>query len=429
MGKTIEKRVFPGMNMPKKKRVAAYARVSSGKDAMLHSLSAQISAYSSLIQKTPGWQFVKVYADEAVTGTKDSRAGFRQLLEDCRAGRIDMVLCKSISRFARNTVTLLETVRELKDLGVDVYFEEQNIHTLSGDGELMLTILASYAQEESLSVSENMKWRIRKNFEEGKPWNATMLGYRDREGVLSVVPEEAEIVRRIYREYLSGAGLTIIANGLEKDGLRPRYGGHWTKNSISRILHNEAYTGNLLLQKTYRENCLTKKTFINNGELPQYRAEGTHEAIVSVADFEAAQAEMEKRSRRYAPKGKDYNARYPYSGLIVCGYCGKKYWRKVTHGGPVWICSTYNSKGKAACPSKQIPESVLDELTADLPLRDLTAVRAERDNTLVFIYPDGHESVKRWRDRSRAESWTPKMKEYARERELQRLEGNENGNS
>ena len=179
MDRIIEKVRFDAPVQPKAKRVAAYARISSGKDAMLHSLSAQISYYSGMIQEHPGWLYVGVYSDEALTGTKDNRSGFQLLLADCRAGKIDMVLVKSISRLARNTVTLLETVRELKTLGVDVYFEEQNIHTLSSEGELMLTILASNAQEESLSVSENQKWRIQKNFKEGKPWNSTMLGYRN----------------------------------------------------------------------------------------------------------------------------------------------------------------------------------------------------------------------------------------------------------
>ena len=155
--------------LPTLARVAAYARVSSAKDAMRHSLLAQVSYYSGLIQRHPGWAYAGVYSDEAKTGTKDSREGFTRLLSDCRAGRVDAVITKSISRFARNTVTLLETVRELKGLGIDVYFEEQNIHTLSADGELMLSILASYAQEESLSASENQKWRVRKNFEEGRP--------------------------------------------------------------------------------------------------------------------------------------------------------------------------------------------------------------------------------------------------------------------
>lgn len=188
----------------KKKRVAAYARVSSGKDAMLHSLKAQIDYYHDYINRNPEWVFAGIYADEAKTGTKDSREQFRLLLDDCRAGKIDMVVTKAISRFARNTVTLLETVRELQRLGIDVYFEEQNIYTLSTDGELMLTLLASFAQEESLSASENQKWRIRKGFEQGKASTCNMLGYRLVDGEITIVPDEAEIVRRIFELYHSG---------------------------------------------------------------------------------------------------------------------------------------------------------------------------------------------------------------------------------
>lgn len=172
MERKIKQVYFPLAQPAIALRVAAYSRVSSGKDAMLHSLSAQVSHYSELIQNYRGWQYCGVFTDEAITGTKETRAGFQRLLAECRAGKIDMVITKSISRFARNTVTLLDTIRELKLLGVDVYFEEQNIHTIGADGELILTILASYAQEESRSTSENMKWRIKKNFEEGKPWNA-----------------------------------------------------------------------------------------------------------------------------------------------------------------------------------------------------------------------------------------------------------------
>ena len=197
--------------LEQKKRVAAYARVSSGKDAMLHSLSAQVSYYSDLIQNHDDWLYVGVYADEAKTGTKESRADFQRLIADCHAGKIDMVITKSISRFARNTVTLLQTVRDFKAWEVDIFFEEQNIHTMSGDGELMMTILASYAQEESRSASENQKWRIKRNFEEGMPWNGAMLGYRLKNGRYEIIPEEADIVRRIYDEYLSGDGYLTIA--------------------------------------------------------------------------------------------------------------------------------------------------------------------------------------------------------------------------
>ena len=188
----VERVQFPNKPTIKLLRTAAYARVSSGKDAMLHSLSAQVSYYNSLIQSNPEWLFCGVYADEALTGTKDNRENFQRLLTECRAGNIDLIITKSISRFARNTVTLLETVRELKNLGVDVYFEEQNIHSISPDGEFMLTLLGSYAQEESYSASENQKWRIRKDFEQGRLGSITILGYeRSNDGTLIIVPEEA----------------------------------------------------------------------------------------------------------------------------------------------------------------------------------------------------------------------------------------------
>ena len=224
MERTIKKIVFPVQEAPKLTRVAAYARVSSGKDAMLHSLSAQVSYYNELIQRHPGWVFCGVYADEALTGTKADRENFTRLLQDCKAGKVDMVITKSISRFARNTVTLLETVRELKLIGVDVYFEEQNIHSISADGELMLSILASYAQEESLSASENQKWRIKRNFENGMPWNGTLLGYRYENGKYIIVPDEAETVQLIFDSYLSGMGITAIMKMLNEKGILSRNG-------------------------------------------------------------------------------------------------------------------------------------------------------------------------------------------------------------
>ena len=279
--------------LERKKRVAAYARVSSGKDAMLHSLSAQVSYYNDLIQNHGDWLYAGVYSDEAKTGTKDSRSGFQNLVADCRAGKIDMVITKSISRFARNTVTLLQTVREFKALGVDIYFEEQNIHTISGDGELMMTILASYAQEESRSASENQKWRIKRSFESGIPWDRTLMGYRMENEHYVIVPREAEIVRRIYNEYLSGSGYQLIAKRLNEEGVPSRFGGKWNQSAVSRILSNHTYTGNLLLQKTFRENHITKRKIFNNGELPKYLAEESHEAIVDEKTFQAVQEESQ----------------------------------------------------------------------------------------------------------------------------------------
>ena len=282
----------------------------------------------------------------------------------------------------------------------------------------MLTILASYAQEESLSVSENMKWRIKKNFEDGKPWSGFVLGYRCENGQYVVVPEEAEVVRRIYREYLEGLGATAIMKGLNDDGIRTRTGKPWRMGGVLKVLKNYNYTGNLILQKTYSENHLTKRKMINCGEQPQYHAEGAHEAIINLETWKAVQEEIERRAEYYAPTKKA--ASYPFTGLIVCGTCGKHYRRKTTASGVIWVCTTYNTHGKKACASKAIPESILYELTADIPLGDLTAIRAENGNTLVFCFKDGTQAVKRWKDRSRAESWTEEMKEAARQKTLAR---------
>ena len=395
--------------LPRLKRVAAYARVSSGKDAMLHSLSAQVSYYSTLIQNHNGWEYAGVYADEALTGTKESRENFQRLLNDCRSGKIDMVITKSISRFARNTVTLLQTVRELKALGVDVYFEEQNIHSADSDGELMLSILASYAQEESLSASENQKWRVRQNFEQGKPWRGYMMGYRYDGERYVVVPEEADIVRSIYADYLSGKGLVAIIKRLNGDGVLTQQGFTWHRSAITKILTNYTYTGNLLLQTKFRENHLTKRTLVNNGELPQYHAENTHEPIIDIGTYNSVQLEMKRRAEKYS--GKPTHNTYPFTGLITCDNCGKHYRRKVTPTGAVWICSTYNTYGKSKCPSKAIPETTLISLADEIGGIDkITAITAKNNNILEFTLTSGESITKQWQDRSRAESWTPEMR-------------------
>lgn len=191
--------------MPKLVKVAAYARVSSDKDAMLHSLSSQVSYFSKMIQSHDSWKYVGVYSDEGMTGTKSNRQGFIKMIEDAKAGKIDIIVTKSLSRFARNTVDCLKTIREMKVINVDIFFEEQNIHTLSSNGEFLISLLAGYAQEESRQCSENTLWRVRKNFKEGKPYGgSSMLGYKLEKGKFTVVPEEAELVRRIYDLYLTG---------------------------------------------------------------------------------------------------------------------------------------------------------------------------------------------------------------------------------
>lgn len=430
MERIIQRVQFPNAQKVKLLRTAAYARVSSSKDAMLHSLSAQVSYYNSFIQSNPEWLFCGVYADEALTGTKENRQNFQELLSECRAGRIDLIITKSISRFARNTVTLLETVRELKELGVDVYFEEQNIHSISPDGEFMLTLLGSYAQEESYSASENQKWRIHKDFKQGRLGSITMLGYeRSNDGTLIIVPEEAEIVRMIFNDFLGGMGKNAIANKLLAMGVPTKGGGIWTAWSIRRILRNEKYCGDILFQKSFRENHITKRKIENKGQLPQYYAEETHEPIINKETFLAVQ-ELLKENQRFTPASPTTNT-YPLTGMIHCDCCGKYYRRKVQKYRVTWICWTYDARGKKFCPeSKQIPEDILydkvcevlqlDEFDNEVFQSEIENILVLKPNVLTFLFKDGHEQTVRWLDHSRTEAWTPEMRKKAAEHSKKR---------
>ena len=422
MEKVIRKMEADIPSLPLRKRVAAYARVSSGKDAMLHSLSAQVSYYSEHIQSHPEWEYAGVYVDEALTGTKDDRDGFQRLLADCRAGKIDMVLTKSISRFARNTVTLLETVRELKTLGVDVYFEEQDIHSLSGDGELMLTILASYAQEESRSVSENCKWRIRQKFQQGIPATAPLTGYRIHRGCFTVIPEEAALVEMIFRDYADGLGRNAIQRKLADMGARSHFGGEWTDAHLRELLRNEKYVGDVLMQKYFRLDHLSKKDIENKGQLDRYFIQGHHAPVIDRETFERVQRRMDAQQKKYAGPSGQRNA---FSGMIRCQQCGRSYKRKTTHGKATWQCSTFLSLGKRYCHTKQIPEDILMSTTASVLgmaefegeafRRLIERIEVPAFNHLVYIFKDGRREERVWQDRSRRDSWTDEMKEQAAE--------------
>ena len=394
-----------------RKRVAAYARVSTSKDTMLHSLATQINYYRQKILGNPKWLFAGIFADEGRTGTKEDREQFQALLAKCRSGEIDMIVTKSISRFARNTVTLLQTVRELKSYGIDVYFEEQNIHTISSDGEFLLTLLASYAQAESLSVSENCKWRIRNKYKEGQPATCTMLGYRLINGQITVVPDEAAIVRRIFEMYLAGNGTTRIANTLNAEGIPSIWGKQWHMCEISRILDNEKYCGDLHLQKYFISDHISKIRVRNTGELPQYILTDNHEAIIDKPVFRLVQ---EERARRATKEGD----RAPFSvltGKIHCTCCGKHFRRKTTTGGVKWCCTTYNTIGKQACPdSKMIPETTLlnticsimntDVFDENAFKKQIDHIDACKENLLRFYFKDGELKEYRWQDRARSAS-------------------------
>ena len=271
-----------------KKKVAAYARISMETEKMLHSLSAQVSFYSAYIQKNPEWEYVGVYSDDGISGTgTKKRDGFRKLIADCEAGKIDIVLTKSISRFARNTVDLLENVRHLKSMGIEVRFEKEHINSLDGDGELMLTILASFAQEESRSISDNVKWGIRKGFKRGRVNGGTAIyGYRWNGEEYVIEPDEATIVKQIFADFLNGMSPRKIGQQLVERKLNTVRGIDFYADAIRRMLRNVTYTGNMLLQKTYIADAISKKSKKNNGELPRYHVEDTHKAIIDKETFD-----------------------------------------------------------------------------------------------------------------------------------------------
>lgn len=416
-------------------RVAAYARVSSDKDAAFHSLEAQTEYYEQYVAAHPDWQLVGIYSDNGISGTTINRPEFQRMLQDCRDGKIDLVVTKSITRFARNTVILLETIRELKRLGVDTYFEKENMHSISPDGELLVTLLAMYAEEEARSASENQRWRIQKRFENGEPWVGKMLGYRLENCQLVVVPEEAEIVRQIYEDYLSGMGHSAIAKKLKLQGVSPASGNTWSRTSIRAILMNEKYTGSMILQKTYRKDFRTKKTLNNHGEKRKYFVEHSHEAIIDQKTFDLVQAEMAWRAVKYDHTPKSTQSEpHLFCGILQCGFCGHhyKYYRTNAkkYDKSVWACPNYYTMGRNICPAQKIPEDILIEktlkvlgvpaLNREILLERVRQIIVAAHNQLRYILHDGTVVDVQWRHRSRKESWTPEMREAARQRALAR---------
>jgi DNA invertase Pin-like site-specific DNA recombinase len=336
----------------RKRRVAGYARVSTDKAEQKTSYEAQVDYYTKLIRENPDWEFVKVYTDEAVSGTSTKgRDGFNEMVQDALDGKIDLIVTKSVSRFARNTVDSLTTVRKLKEKGVEIYFEEQNIYTLDSKGELLITIMSSLAQEESRNISENVTWGHRKRMADGKVSMSykRFLGYeRGEDGTPQVVESEAAVVREIYALFLEGKTIRQIAKTLTDKGI-PTPGGHeiWSVSTTRSILQNEKYTGNAVLQKKFTVDFLTKKTKINEGEVPQYYVENSHPAIILPEVFELAQAEFERRSKL----GKQLTSTdSPFSCKIICGQCGGFYGPKVWHANDqyrrsVWQCNKKYGEG------------------------------------------------------------------------------------
>ena len=356
-------------------RVAAYCRVSTDSDEQATSYEAQIEHYTAFIKKNPDWEFAGIFADDGISGTDTrKREEFNRMIEECMKGKIQMVITKSISRFARNTLDCLKYIRQLKDRGIPVFFEKENINTMDAKGEVMLTIMASLAQQESESLSQNVKIGLQYRYQQGlvQVNHNRFLGYtKDAEGHLVIKPEEAEVVKRIYREYLEGASLLQIGKGLEADGILTGAGKKkWRPETIKKILQNEKYIGDALLAKTYTVDFLTKKRVKNNGIVPQYYVENSHEPIVPRDLYMQVQEEIARRGMLKDSLGrrKCFSSAHAFSQITFCSECGAEYsrlhWNNRGKKSIVWRCST-RLNNHTKCNARTVKENDLQQAFVD----------------------------------------------------------------
>jgi len=384
-----------------KLRVAAYCRVSTDSDEQATSYEAQVEHYTQFIQKNQEWEMAGIFADDGIRGTNTKkREEFNRMIAECMKGNIDMIITKSISRFARNTLDCLKYIRQLKDKNIPVYFEKEGINTMDSKGEVLLTIMASLAQQESQSLRQNVKLGLQYRYQNGEVQvnHNRFLGYtKDENKNLVIVPEEAEVVKRIYREYLEGASLTQVARGLEKDGIltaanKPK----WRPETLKKILLNEKYIGDALLQKTITVDFLTKKRVKNEGHLPQYYVENSHEAIIPKELFLQAQEELHRRNNIYTGADKNkriYSSKYALSTITFCGDCGdiyrRTYWN--VHGRKefVWRCVTRIEQGPEVCKSRTVKEGDL----YDAVITAINRLLAGGDNMIKTLEENIHAVI------------------------------------
>jgi DNA invertase Pin-like site-specific DNA recombinase len=352
-------------------RVAAYCRVSTDSEEQASSYEIQIEHYTNYINSNKEWELAGIFADDGISGTNTKkREEFNRMIEECMAGKIDMIITKSISRFARNTLDCLKYIRQLKDKNIAVFFEKENINTMDSKGEVLLTIMASLAQQESQSLSQNVKLGIQYRYQQGEVQvnHKRFLGYtKDENKQLVIDTKEAEVVKRIYREYLEGASLLQIARGLEADGVLTAAGKEkWRPETLKKILQNEKYIGDALLQKTYTVDFLSKKRVKNNGIVPQYYVENSHEPIIPRDLFMQVQEEMARRTNiRSGKSGKKrvYSSKYALSSIVYCGECGDIYrrvhWNNRGCRSIVWRCVSRLEEKGSDCTSQTIKEETL----------------------------------------------------------------------
>lgn len=356
---TEEKMPYKRKTFPFKQRACAYVRVSTEHAEQMNSLQNQTEYYERLLLAFPFYEYCGIFSDVGISGAKEDRPGFQTMLEKARAGEIDVIITKSISRFARDIVTLLKSVRKLKEVGVAVIFEEQNINTLSSDGELMLSILGAFAEEERKSVSGNLRWAIQSRFKRGDVVVKSILGYdKDQTGNLVINHEGAEIVRRIYKRYLDGISAENIAKELNEAGVPGYKGQPWKRDRVIRMIQNEKYCGDLLLQKNFVESSGKEKK--NKGELAQYYIRDNHPAIISREDWDMAQKLRENK-----------RTIYPFTKLLKCPHCGASLVHYLNRGRWVyWVCNTLMEHTKSACTGIRVPERILIAINKETPITE-----------------------------------------------------------
>lgn len=403
-------------------KVAAYCRVSTDSEEQATSYDTQVEHYTEFIKKNPKWEFAGIYADDGISGTNTKkREEFNRMIEDTMAGKIDMIITKSISRFARNTLDCLKYIRKLKEKNVPVFFEKENINTMDSKGEVLLTIMASLAQQESESLSKNVKMGMQFRFQKGEVQvnHNRFMGYtKDEDGHLIIEPAEAEIVRRIYREYLQGASLKQIGNGLMKDGILTGAGKpKWRPESVKKILRNEKYIGDALLQKTYTVDVLTKKRVKNNGIVPQYYVENSHEPIIPRDLYRQVQEEMLRRTNLHSGvnrKKRVYSSKYALSSIVYCSKCGEIYRRVAwnNHGkrSTVWRCVNRVERGPGCCDAPTVKEEELQNAV----VRAINMVLGGKEDMLATLEKN-IEMVLALEDETSMESIDAKLEELQQE--------------
>lgn len=391
-----------------KLRVAAYCRVSTDSDEQATSYEAQVEHYTEYIKRNPDWEFAGIYADDGISGTNTkNREEFNRLIKDCETGSIDMVITKSISRFARNTLDCLKYIRRLKEKNIPVFFEKESINTMDAKGEVLITIMASLAQQESQSLSQNVKLGLQFRYQNGQVQinHNRFLGYtKDENGNLVIDPEQAEVVKRIYREYLNGYSMDKITSGLEADGILTGAGKKkWWTSTINKILRNEKYMGDALLQKTYTTDFLNKTRVKNNGIVPQYYVEDDHEAIIPKEIYMMVQEELARRrvvKTSANGKKRSYSSNHCLSQKIICGECDEMY-RRIhwySHGRKtvVWRCISRLESTGVECHARTVNETVLENvvvLAINTLLGDRSTYQAQLQQNIAKVIREAQKNT------------------------------------